>query len=56
MEDKNFKSIQECDIYMYNQLKNRIYITTYIKETVKLDEETKVPYVERIPFIVYGII
>ena len=56
MEDKKFKSINECDIHLYSKLNDKIYITTYIKETVKLDEETKVPYIERVPFVVYGII
>ena len=33
MENKNFN---ECDIFLYNQLPNKEYITTYIKEKVKI--------------------
>ncbi len=50
MENKNFN---ECDIFLYNQLPNKEYITTYIKEKVKIDDDTNVAYIERIPYVVY---
>ncbi|MGL5188284.1 MAG: hypothetical protein ACRC7S_01340 [Cetobacterium sp.] len=54
MENRNIENIQECDIWTYNKLKDKEYITTYIKEIVKVDEETGVPYVERTPWIIYA--
>lgn len=53
MDKKNIKNIQECDIWTYNKLTNKVYITTYIKETVKIDEETNIGYIERTPWVVY---
>lgn len=51
-----FDSIYECDIYTYNQLFNdsKKYIMTYIKEEVKIDEETNISYIKRTPWVVYG--
>ena len=55
---ENFKSIVECDIHVYNALPkdNVWFIQIYIKEEVKIDEQsdTPYPYIKRTPMVVYG--